>query len=72
MIQLFWFLLDSVDIILLPSTLQFWFFLVGFPPHHPFMVLPDLFMFAPDKWESSQANASLFSSVGCQGFKRST
>lgn len=69
MIQLFRFLSDSVDIILLLSTLQWG----GFFP--PFMVLPDLFMFAPDKWESGQANASfasLFSSVGCQGFKRGT
>lgn len=66
MIQLFWFLSDSMDIILLLSTLQWGFFF------SPFMVLPDLFMFASDKWERSQANALLFSSVGCQGFKRST
>lgn len=65
MIQLFRFLSGSVDIIVLLSTLQW----VGF---FPFMVLTDLFMFAPDKWEGSQPRAALFSSVGRQGFKRST
>lgn len=32
------------------------------------MALPDLFMFAPDKWESSRVRASLFASVGWQDF----
>lgn len=61
MIQLFHFLLGSVDIILLLSTLQW----VGF---FPFMVLPDLFMFALDKWEGSQVQSCFVFLCGLSGF----
>lgn len=71
MIQLFWFLPASVGIVLLLRILQRgWFFFFFSPPF--FMALPDLFMFAPDKWESSQVKVSLFASVGWQGFQHST